>query len=251
MDQVLDPCNGVNPNVGEVVLESSLIDNERNQLDMTKPFIRGEQAQEHDVYEFNSKLKGWHYGWAANKHSCNAEHCFKVYAFEKCEGGKLVCRAVAVSSGFMLFCRRRRRFQVQPSAPIAPTQSSKNKTKYLDYIGRGCESPTATEDAMEPNAPIKQFPVSTCCKTNKRRRLSRAATRRNRAKYADDDDVSVCSISSTRTDDLLFNSMFSTENKIVEPLSATSMNNQSDSDDNDLEFLMQDVDFCELLDTMS
>mmetsp|Transcript_5539 Transcript_5539/g.15655 ORF Transcript_5539/g.15655 Transcript_5539/m.15655 type:complete len:298 (-) Transcript_5539:1385-2278(-) len=63
------------------------------------------------LLEFNRKRKGWHYGWTANKHSCNTEHCLRVYVLTRGPGdAAMVCSDVIQSSPFVLFCRRRRRF---------------------------------------------------------------------------------------------------------------------------------------------
>eukprot|EP00516_Mucochytrium_quahogii_P004608 CAMPEP_0203761146 /NCGR_PEP_ID=MMETSP0098-20131031/14299_1 /ASSEMBLY_ACC=CAM_ASM_000208 /TAXON_ID=96639 /ORGANISM=" , Strain NY0313808BC1" /LENGTH=475 /DNA_ID=CAMNT_0050655019 /DNA_START=261 /DNA_END=1688 /DNA_ORIENTATION=+ len=38
-------------------------------------------GKEGRIFAFNMEMKGWHYGWASNKHSCNALHCFQVNVF--------------------------------------------------------------------------------------------------------------------------------------------------------------------------
>jgi hypothetical protein len=129
-----DSSAGLNPELGDCVPLTMLEALERSPSEVTKPFIRGEaglSSPDSQLFEFNRKLKGWHYGWAANKHSCNAEHVFKVYVFERCASsrGLLWCRATLISSPFMLFCRRRRRFTIQPTAPISKPGSSKNSSK--------------------------------------------------------------------------------------------------------------------------
>jgi len=61
------------------------------------------------VFEFNKKRKGWHYGWAANKHSCNTKHCFQAYVLFKSADGMYCCRSTLESPSFVIYCRRRRR----------------------------------------------------------------------------------------------------------------------------------------------
>jgi len=74
-------------------------------------------------YEFNRRRKGWHYGWTANKHSCNTEHCLQIYIMSYQHGPDkriYVVKNIIRSPSFVLFCRRRRRFLMEPSAPVAP-----------------------------------------------------------------------------------------------------------------------------------
>jgi hypothetical protein len=142
-----DASAGLNPELGDCVPLAELEALERSPSEVTKPFIRGEaglSSPDSQLFEFNRKLKGWHYGWAANKHSCNAEHVFKVYVFERCASsrGLLRCRATLISSPFMLFCRRRRRFTIQPTAPISKPGSSKKSSKAQQAAG-----PASTSDA--------------------------------------------------------------------------------------------------------
>jgi hypothetical protein len=63
-------------------------------------------------FELNRKKKGWHYGWTANKHSCNTLHCLRVYVLCKLPGlaDTLLCKGSHSSPTFVLYCRRRRRF---------------------------------------------------------------------------------------------------------------------------------------------
>jgi hypothetical protein len=63
-------------------------------------------------FELNRKKKGWHYGWTANKHSCNTLHCLRVYVLCKLPGlpDTLLCKGSLSSPTFVLYCRRRRRF---------------------------------------------------------------------------------------------------------------------------------------------
>lgn len=109
-----------------------------------------------NVFEFNKARRGWSYSWQSNKHTCDTLHCLQVYVFEELDvqtgSGqetheinsavlsekvskysewykgleitaerlktvRLRCVSVAQSSKFMLFCRRRRRFAMKPSAP--------------------------------------------------------------------------------------------------------------------------------------
>jgi hypothetical protein len=101
------------------------------------------------VIEFNQRLKGWHYGWAANKHNCDTLHCFQVMTFEpfstQCDkqitladgtkpsaGATLVrCCAVGSSPSFVLFCRRRHRFS---GADEAPEVSSSVDAEHVDSV---------------------------------------------------------------------------------------------------------------------
>lgn len=112
--------------VGERSSLSELVKKERSKDEPTKPWVKGERLTEKctdlvAVFEFNKDRRGWHYGWASNKHTCNAEHCLQGYVLQTVSPGsdEVVCRAVFQSPRFMLFCRRRRRFTMVPSAPVA------------------------------------------------------------------------------------------------------------------------------------
>lgn len=110
---------------------------ERNKDKPTQPWVKGEKlgrsllyawrqtattrviilaldeksTQESSVFEFNKERRGWHYGWASNKHTCNSEHCLQCYVLEEtAEPNVFILRAICQSPSFMLFCRRRRRF---------------------------------------------------------------------------------------------------------------------------------------------
>ena len=115
-----------------------------------------EREKVEGVYEikdlaFNVELKGWHYGYVSNKHSCNSRHCLEVVVFNVADHAKQIdfgatpllngeahkdtlaalassnvsieCQAVFRSTSFQLFCRRRRRFQLAPTAPISKPAS--------------------------------------------------------------------------------------------------------------------------------
>jgi len=125
-----EPIAGPNPIEGEEIPIAIIAELERDSITVTKPFVRGDIISKDNkecVVEFNKKLKGWHYGWAANKHSCNAQHCFQLYVFEKLNETDMKCVITHQSPHFMVFCRRRKRFQVVPSAPIAPINLARRK----------------------------------------------------------------------------------------------------------------------------
>lgn len=109
---------------------------ERNRERPTLPWVKGEflsmllvigvflngtlgekSCESVSVFEFNKERRGWHYGWASNKHTCNSEHFLQCFVVDKTES---TCKATCESPYFMLFCRRRRRFTMVPSAPVAP-----------------------------------------------------------------------------------------------------------------------------------
>ena len=108
----------------------------RDKLNPTKPWIEGEvldQVEQSDGkvltrFAFNRDKKGWHYGWASNKHTCNASHALQAYIMQKKDPNTLVVKGVYQSPTFTLFCRRRRRFSMVPSAPVAPPASKKRSS---------------------------------------------------------------------------------------------------------------------------
>jgi hypothetical protein len=109
--------SGVNPKIGDIINYSDVVRLE-NGDSKREPLFIGERLQNSSVYEFNRKLKGWQYGWVANKGICNTEHVFKVHVYELLPGHQdsLICRAIVMSPPFILFCSRRQRFTKQPTA---------------------------------------------------------------------------------------------------------------------------------------
>mmetsp|Transcript_17054 Transcript_17054/g.19400 ORF Transcript_17054/g.19400 Transcript_17054/m.19400 type:complete len:307 (-) Transcript_17054:714-1634(-) len=124
-------CESSRFNIGEKVSATIINSLERTGEHPIRPLIRSDFSDECEAvkgsvsksksikFEFNRRRKGWHYGWTANKHSCNTEHCLQIYVMSyssDCYEIKQIVR----SPPFVLFCRRRRRFQMEPSAPVAP-----------------------------------------------------------------------------------------------------------------------------------
>jgi len=112
--------------LGDRVSLAQMRSKERNKDEPIKPWVRGDRLDEKctdtvSSFEFNKDRRGWHYGWTSNKHACNAEHCLQCYVFEVSPHNpdELVCRDIFQSPSFMLFCRRRRRFTLEPTAPVA------------------------------------------------------------------------------------------------------------------------------------
>lgn len=99
----------------------------RTKAKPTNPVIEGKHCFTKDnitVYEFNQERRGWHYSWGSNKHKCDTRHRLLCRLYEV-QGNMLVLRARCASPDFVLFCRRRRRFTLEPSATaIAPMSSS-------------------------------------------------------------------------------------------------------------------------------
>ncbi|GBG27192.1 Hypothetical Protein FCC1311_034152 [Hondaea fermentalgiana] len=100
--------------VGTRVPLSSALALERSRQHPLRPWMRGKRLRNADVagqlvmdgiqvdplaldadayFGFNMETKGWHYGWASNKHSCNAEHSVRVFLF------RLVQEEVESASG--------------------------------------------------------------------------------------------------------------------------------------------------------
>lgn len=117
------------------VSKQILIENCRDAKNPTKPWMDAEFIESQmgidgvmaSRFGFNRDKKGWHYGWASNKHACNAKHTLQAYVVEPSvkDSQGLVVKHVVQSPTFMLFCRRRRRFAMIPSAPIAPPMVKK------------------------------------------------------------------------------------------------------------------------------
>eukprot|EP00924_Labyrinthula_sp_SR-Ha-C_P007917 snap_masked-scaffold_41-processed-gene-0.11-mRNA-1 protein AED:0.47 eAED:0.47 QI:0/0/0/0.5/1/1/2/0/823 len=99
-----------------ILSRTELERNTRTKTDLAKRLILGEWCD--GIVSFNRTKKGWHYGWVANKHTCDFKHKFRAYAFEVCEGKKkfLKCVSVVDSPSFTIFCRRRQR-ELVPNLP--------------------------------------------------------------------------------------------------------------------------------------
>lgn len=79
----------------------------RSKKEPTKPWVNGEFIAEKSrpglaTFEFNKDRKGWHYGWASNKHTCNAKHCLLTYVLEPISADMLKCVHVIRSTSFMV-----------------------------------------------------------------------------------------------------------------------------------------------------
>jgi hypothetical protein len=156
---------------GERVPLQRLQQMERSKEEPIKPLVRGERLDEKctdtvSAFEFNKERRGWHYGWASNKHTCNAEHALQCYVFQPtADPSQLLCRLVFQSPTFMLFCRRRRRFTLAPSAPNAtPSRRGQKKAATAEdgeedgeeeEEGDGEEEEEEEEDEEEAGPPAK------------------------------------------------------------------------------------------------
>ena len=179
--------------VGDVVAAADLTNQERSREFPLLPYVSGRALPKEKLEEvlesweaasratrpsaipknalsfgFNNDLKGWHYSWASNKHTCDSEHALVVQVYKTtsqkscatcstklvaghkvccgkclknvycsnlcaesgdhdgCVGGKrakIECVGVFRSTPFSLFCRRRRRFALEPTAPVSEVVS--------------------------------------------------------------------------------------------------------------------------------
>mmetsp|Transcript_6703 Transcript_6703/g.10588 ORF Transcript_6703/g.10588 Transcript_6703/m.10588 type:complete len:239 (+) Transcript_6703:395-1111(+) len=92
------------------------------------PVVDGQLKLRPNVFEFNRRRKGWHYGWTGNKHSCNTKHSMRLYIFSATPDS-FICQEVSSSPYFVVYCRRRRRFTKEPSAPVMPIVESPTANK--------------------------------------------------------------------------------------------------------------------------
>jgi hypothetical protein len=90
----------------------------RTKLEPRNPLIEGKLTYSASlnqlVCEFNAELKGWHYSWESNKHRCDTKHYLRSVLYER-RGSVLMKRATCASPPFIIFCRRRKRFTLEPS----------------------------------------------------------------------------------------------------------------------------------------
>ena len=59
------------------------------------------------AFVYNLNKRGWNYGWAACKHTCNSQHVFRSYIFQIVDSKVYKCIATFDSPSFTLFSRRR------------------------------------------------------------------------------------------------------------------------------------------------
>lgn len=125
---------------------------------MRAVMVRKDAEDAKQVFEFNRRRKGWHYGWAANKHSCNTLHCLRVYILSRQADGKLMCLSTFASSAFVLYCRRRRRFvkeipgsaqAVLSSSAAAAAERKKNRKRALQEIDSSSDDQDLSDSASE------------------------------------------------------------------------------------------------------
>lgn len=82
-------------------------------------------------FEFNAELKGWHYSWESNKHKCDTKHQLVCMLYVR-EGEEMVLVSTCASPEFILFCRRRKRFVLEPSTQGGMRQAEDNKRAKID-----------------------------------------------------------------------------------------------------------------------
>jgi len=90
----------------------------RGKDDLFLPWIAGiaddaalpatSQATVQSIY-FNKNRRGWHYGWMANKHTCDSTHALRVYVYVDVGHGNFRFLSHSDSPAFTIFCRRRQR----------------------------------------------------------------------------------------------------------------------------------------------
>ena len=154
--------------VEEVVTHEKAKEICRDKTNPTKPWMEGEPIEMGDGwtrFAFNRDKKGWHYGWASNKHTCNANHALQAYVMEDLGEDKLIVKGVYQSPQFTLFCRRRRRFALVPLAPTAPpsdrqrqriaqqkrTKENEEQSKDKSKQGNSKKRPPQTAENEPPN----------------------------------------------------------------------------------------------------
>jgi len=112
-------------NMGRFYSKSTIMSQVRTSDEPQKPFILAEATGNSArglFFEFNKRRKGWHYGWTANKHSCNTQHCLRVFVMRETASNELLrCEFVLSSNPFVLYCRRRRRFIKDPEHKTSET----------------------------------------------------------------------------------------------------------------------------------
>jgi hypothetical protein len=113
-------------------------------------------------FELNRKKKGWHYGWTANKHSCNTLHCLRVYVLCRLPGlaDTLLCKGSHSSPTFVLYCRRRRRFSKatdeEDALALSKGKAAGPKAEG-PKAGRKRAAPPASDDAESEDGDEEEY----------------------------------------------------------------------------------------------
>ncbi|GBG26732.1 Hypothetical Protein FCC1311_029532 [Hondaea fermentalgiana] len=102
--------------IGEVVTTARIAENLRTKNEQFNPWLEGE-LEDGSVFAnaaqvtfvINKAKRGWHYGWVANKHTCESEHVLRAYVLEEVSSGNFRVIASSDTPSFTLFCRRRQR----------------------------------------------------------------------------------------------------------------------------------------------
>jgi len=144
---------------------------ERTKTEPRKVLLRGDRvvlecSDTKSVFVFNRDRLGWHYGWASNRKDCNAEHCLKVYVLGPSprSNDRLVLCAEKASPSFVLFCRRRRRFE-KDVAPINKTIAHEG-TKESDTEIADMTDESAKNAATEAGSDQAKINTTTTAQTN-------------------------------------------------------------------------------------
>lgn len=116
------------PNIVDLeFLQSKL----RTKVNPTNPSIEGTlrlgMSANTIVFEFNQERRGWHYGWVSNKHVCETKHRLVCRLYEEIAPNTFKLLSSCMSPEFVLFCRRRRRYQIEPTAKVISSSSTKRR----------------------------------------------------------------------------------------------------------------------------
>jgi len=140
----LEPqCNDIS--VGCIVEQSSIVSLGRKRGQPCLPWYSSKvsnrkssaKGKESMTFEFNSEYQGWHYAWAATKYTCESEHVFRSYVFTVLPDGKYLCLGIFDSPSFMIYCRRRQRFN-RPQ--MSDTSSISVVSRVLAFITKAIEN---------------------------------------------------------------------------------------------------------------
>mmetsp|Transcript_20379 Transcript_20379/g.40063 ORF Transcript_20379/g.40063 Transcript_20379/m.40063 type:complete len:899 (+) Transcript_20379:876-3572(+) len=102
--------------IGDIVNKTQLTENMRTKTEQFNPWLEGESEDgainsesNHARFVINKAKRGWHYGWVANKHTCESEHVLRAYVLEEVTASSLRVIMTHDTPSFTLFCRRRQR----------------------------------------------------------------------------------------------------------------------------------------------
>ena len=107
------------------------------------------------VFQFHYEKRGWHYGFAGNKHLSKTQHCVRalVFTHDATHQGDLKCVNIVTSPSFTLTCRRRKDVcgDEEDAAASSEDEKSAKSGEQNTYGLKRCASDVLTDGAASPD----------------------------------------------------------------------------------------------------